>query len=229
MNCGASINYLKSAILNFLDLDLKPAEVAAFKEAAKKLAKLDFEALFEKEYQGKDLIEFLNFNLGSIFSNSIGTETNFLKLGETLNWNWVKENLERILKEAELKKEEIKLEKSEYNTWLNYLFFRKLDITIRDKETKSKIFRNNIAIREFGIIKKTILTKSGRLAETNIAMKKIRSNKKVVIHRENKILKKVFFNFVKKTKETYKRTTVELYVTYEKDNLAVILLSELRF
>ena len=81
MDCGASINYLKSAILNFLDLDLKPKEVIDFKVAAKKLAKLDFEALFKKEYQGKDLIEFLNLNLGSIFSNSIGTETNLLKLG----------------------------------------------------------------------------------------------------------------------------------------------------
>ena len=229
MDCGASINYLKSAILNFLDLDLKPKEVIDFKVAAKKLAKLDFEALFKKEYQGKDLIEFLNFNLGSIFSNSIGTETNFLKLGETLNWNWVEENLERILKEAGLKKEEIRLEKSEYNTWLNYLFFKKLDITIRTLENKTKFYGNNAIIREFGIIKKTILTKRGRLAESNIAIKKILSNKKIIIYRDTKILKKVLFNFIKKTKEEYKISKKELYVTYEKDNLAVVLLAELRF
>ena len=109
------------------------------------------------------------------------------------------------------------------------MFFKKLDITIRTLENRTKIYRNNATIREFGIIKKTILTKGGRLAESNIAIKKILSNKKIIIYRDPKILKKVLFNFIKKTKETYKISKKELYVTYEKDNLAVVLLAELRF
>ena len=109
------------------------------------------------------------------------------------------------------------------------MFFKKLDITITTLENRTKFYGNNAAIREFGIIKKTILTKRGRLAESNIAIKKILSNKKIIIYRENKILKKVLFDFIKKTKEEYKISKKELYVTYEKDNLVVVLLAELRF
>ena len=45
-------------------------------------------------------------------------------------------------------------------------------------------------------------------------------------------LKSAILNFLGldlKTKEEYKIATKKLYVTYEKDNLAVVLLAELRF